>query len=151
MRLLDLTVLPGWIDYNGHMTEFRYIQVFSDSCEALLRRVGMHDEYVEAGNSWYTAETHTQFFDELAANEPMYTTAQILDADAKRLHVFYRLHASADDRLLASLEAMYLHVNMTSGKVCEADADACRLLNALAAEHAELPPPGAAGRSVGQR
>ena len=29
-----------WIDYNGHMTEFRYVQVFSDSCEALLRRVG---------------------------------------------------------------------------------------------------------------
>ena len=151
LGLLDLTVLPGWIDYNGHMTEFRYIQVFSDSCEALLRRVGMHDEYVDAGHSWYTAETHTQFFDELAANEPMYTTAQILAADAKRLHVFYRLHASADDRVLASFEAMYLHVNIETGKVCAADDDASRRLNSLAAEHANLPPPDTAGRSVGQR
>ena len=40
VRLLEATVLPAWIDYNGHMTEFRYVQVFSDSCEALLRRVG---------------------------------------------------------------------------------------------------------------
>ena len=62
LRLLELTVLPAWIDYKGHMTEFRYVQVFSDSCEALLRRVGMHDDYVATGKSWYTAETHNQFF-----------------------------------------------------------------------------------------
>ena len=151
LRLLDLTVLPAWIDYNGHMTEFRYVQVFSDSSEALLRRVGMHDEYVEGGNSWYTAETHTQFFDELGIDEPMYTTVQLLAADAKRLQVFYRLHASEDDRLLASFEAMYLHVNMASGKVCEADASACQALMKLAAAHSKMPQPDAAGRYVGQR
>ena len=55
-------MLPAWIDYNGHMTEFRYVQVFSDSCEALLRRVGLHDDYVAAGHSYYTAETHNQYY-----------------------------------------------------------------------------------------
>ena len=151
LRLLELTVLPAWIDYNGHMTEFRYIQVFSDSCEALLRRVGMHDEYVAAGNSWYTAETHTQFFDEVGVNQPMYTTVQILAADAKRLHVFYRLHAGDDDRLLASLEAMYLHVDMASGKVAAASDEAMQGLKSLADTHAELEMPESAGRHVGQR
>ena len=84
----------------------------------------MHDDYVAAGHSWYTAETHTQFFDEVAVNQPMYSTVQILASDGKRLQVFYRLHASDDDRLLASMEAMYLHVHMESGKVCAADPDA---------------------------
>ena len=133
------------------MTEYRYVQVFSDSCEALLRRVGMHDEYVEAGFSWYTAETHNQFFDEVAVDKPMYTTVQILHADEKRLHVYYRLHAGNDDRLLAALEAMYLHVNMKTGRVEAAtDAAAAPLLQ-LAAAHAQLDKPDAAGRHVGQR
>jgi carnitine 3-dehydrogenase len=150
-RLLESTVLPGWIDYNGHMTEFRYVQVFSDSCEALLRRVGMHDEYVAAGHSWYTAETHNQFFDEVGANAPYYATVQILMADAKRLHVFYRMHAAEDDRLLATLEAMYLHVDMKSGKVVAATSDASEKLMAIAAAHTNLPKPKAAARFVGQR
>lgn len=151
LRLLELSVLPAWIDYNGHMTEFRYVQVFSDSCEALLRRVGMHDDYVTAGNSWYTAETHNQFIDEVAVDEPMYTTAQVLFTDGKRLHVFYRLHASSDDRLLATLEAMYLHVDTATGRVVAATDDAMQALTRLAANHAGLDKPDAAGRYVGQR
>ena len=150
-RLLDLTVLPAWIDYNGHMTEFRYVQVFSDSCEALLRLVGLHDEYVTAGNSYYTAETHNQFYDEVSVNEPFYTTVQILLADSKRLHVFYRMHAAEDDRLLATLEAMYLHVNMKSGRVVAAEDNATKKLMNIATAHAALPKPEAAGRCVGQR
>ena len=150
LRLLEGTVLSAWIDYNGHMTEYRYVQVFSDSCEALLRRVGMHDEYVAAGKSWYTAETHTQFFDEVGVNQPFYTTVQIMMADEKRLHVFYCMHA-ADDRLLATLEAMYLHVDVQSGRVAAASAGACDELLRIAAAHAELSRPESAGRYVGQR
>jgi len=150
-RLLESTVLPAWIDYNGHMTEFRYVQVFSDSSEVLFRRVGMHDEYVESGFSYYTAETHNQFYDEVGVNEPYYTTVQVLLADPKRLHVFYRMHASADDRLLATLEAMYLHVDMKSGKVAAADNAATEKLMALASAHAGLDKPDSAGRFVGQR
>lgn len=150
-RLLASTVLPAWIDYNGHMTEYRYVQVFSDSCEALLRRVGLHDDYVAAGHSYYTAESHNHYYDEVAVNEPYYTTVQLLLCDAKRLHVFYRMHAAADDRLLATLEAMYLHVHMASGKVVAADSAATEKLMAMAAAHAALPKPDAAGRYVGQR
>ncbi|MBU2676874.1 MAG: thioesterase family protein, partial [Gammaproteobacteria bacterium] len=151
MHLLDIAVLPAWIDYNGHMTEFRYTQVFSDTCEALLRRLGLHDEYVRAGFSYYTAETHTQFFDEVGVNERIYTTAQILIADDKRLHVYYSLHAGADDRVLATLEAMYLHVDLKSGRVCAADTDSLAELMRIARSHSTLPRPESVGRHVGQR
>ena len=150
-RLMNSTVLPAWIDYNGHMTEFRYVQVFSDSSEVLFRRVGMHDDYVAAGHSYYTAETHNQFYDEVGVNEPYYTTVQIILADAKRLHVFYSMHATEDDRLLATLEAMYLHVDMESGKVVAAENAATEKLMAIAAAHANLPKPEAVGRFVGKR
>lgn len=151
LRLWHGFVLPAWIDYNGHMTEFRYTQVFSDTCEALLKVIGMHAEYGLTGYSYYTAETHAQFFDEAEVNEPIYATVQIIFADAKRLHVFYRMHAAKDDRLLAALEVMYLHVDMESGKVCAAGTDAAAKLMKIADAHADLPKPAGVGRFVGQR
>ncbi|MFT5511572.1 MAG: carnitine 3-dehydrogenase [Hyphomicrobiaceae bacterium] len=151
LRLWNGHVLAAWIDYNGHMTEFRYAHVFSDTCEALLKVIDMHAEYGKRGFSYYTAETHAQFFDEAAVNEAIYATVQVIFADAKRLHVFYRMHAAADDRMLASLEVMYLHVDMKSGRVVAADDDAARKLMVIAAAHADLEKPETAGRFVGQR
>jgi carnitine 3-dehydrogenase len=151
LRMLELSVLPAWIDYNGHMTEFRYVQVFSDTCDRLLLMIGMDAEYVAAGCSYYTAETHTMQTDEIGANEKIYSTAQVLMADTKRLHVFYQLHATEDDRVLATTEAMYLHVNRESGRVCEASPKIIAAVKSIADAHAELPRPSATGRYVGQR
>jgi carnitine 3-dehydrogenase len=61
------------------------------------------------------------------------------------------LHAGDDGRLLATLEAMYLHVDMASGKVAAAAEDALQDLLQLAESHKELAMPEAAGRHVGQR
>ena len=151
LRVLELTVLPAWIDYNGHMTEYRYVQVFSDTCDRLLVMIGMDAEYVASGCSYYTVESHIMNIDEAAVNEAIYTTSQVLLADAKRLHVFHRIHASADDRLLATAEQMYLHVNRESGRVCTAGDEIRRKATALADAHAALPRPDAVGRYVGQR
>jgi carnitine 3-dehydrogenase len=46
---------------------------------------------------------------------------------------------------------MYLHVDLKSGKVVAAERQASEKLLALAATHADLPKPDAAGRFVGQR
>ena len=151
LRMLELSVLPAWIDYNGHMTEFRYMQVFSDTCDRLLVMIGMDKKYVDKTGGWYTIETHANFIDEVAVNAPMYSTVQILLADAKRLHVFYRLHAAEDDRVLATTEAMYLHVGRESGRVCDASPEMVTKATAIANAHANLPRPEAAGRHVGQR
>ena len=151
MRMLDLSVLPAWIDYNGHMTEFRYTQVFSDTCDTLLPMIGMDRDYVSDVGAWYTAETHTMQVDEIGVNERIYSTVQLLMADEKRMHVFYRLHATEDDRLLATCEAMYLHVGRESGRVCPAEDDMVAKVKAIADAHAGLPLPDEAGRFVGQR
>ena len=29
-------IIKDWIDYNGHMTEFRYLQAFSEATDAFL-------------------------------------------------------------------------------------------------------------------
>ena len=151
MRLLDLTVLPAWIDYNGHMTEFRYVQVFSDSCDKLLLMIGMDADYVKKTGGWYTVETHNTLVSEIGVNEPIYSTVQVLDASEKKMHVYYCLHAGADDRLLATSEAMYLHVGRESGRVCPAGKDMVANAKTIAAAHAGLAVPDTVGRHVGQR
>ncbi|MDE0754749.1 MAG: carnitine 3-dehydrogenase [Woeseiaceae bacterium] len=151
LRMLDVSVLPAWIDYNGHMTEFRYVQVFSDTCDRLLIMIGMDADYVAAGCSYYTAETHTMQVDEIGVNQRIYSTAQVLAADKKRIHVFYCLHAADDDRLLATTEAMYLHVNRESGRVCTASDRIVDNIQSIANAHAALSKPEAVGRFVGQR
>jgi carnitine 3-dehydrogenase len=151
LRMLDLSVLPGWIDYNGHMSDYRYAQVFSDTSDRLLAVIGMDQDYVLGGCSYYTVESHIIYKDEIGVNEPIYTTSQLLMADRKRLHVFHRLHSARDDRLLASAEEMFLHVNRQSGRVCEAGSGIVEKAMALAKAHSQLPAPDGIGRSVGER
>ena len=34
LRLHQVRVPKAWLDYNGHMTEFRYLQVLGDATDA---------------------------------------------------------------------------------------------------------------------
>ncbi|MEM7083869.1 MAG: carnitine 3-dehydrogenase [Pseudomonadota bacterium] len=151
MRMLQLSVLPGWIDYNGHMTEFRYLQVFGDTSDCLLQRLGVDQEYVATGKSYYTVETHIRHLNEAKAGQHLYSTTQLLYADAKRLHVFHAIHRADDDCCVATAEQLLLHVNSEAGKVCAADQIVLDRLLPLYAQHQALPLPDGAGRHVGQK
>ncbi len=41
LHILDTKVSAAWVDYNGHMTEHRYLQVFGDTSDGLLRLIGV--------------------------------------------------------------------------------------------------------------
>ena len=84
-------VAPDWLDFNGHMTESRYLQVFGDATDALLRFVGADQDYMAAGRSFYTVETHLRHLREVAGGEPIAVATRILGCDEKRLHVFHRM------------------------------------------------------------
>ncbi len=151
IHTLSCRVLPAWIDYNGHMTEFRYLQVFAEASDVLLLRIGMDPAYIETGCSYYTVETHIMHIDENAVGAQMYVLTQVLHADEKRLHVFHQLLAREDDRLLATGEHMFLHVDRNQGKSCPAGEGIMQHLRPLAGAHAGLSKPELAGRYVGQR
>ncbi len=151
LRLMELQVLPSWIDYNGHMTEFRYLQVFADTSDALLRLIGLDMDYVASGYSYYTVESHIMHHGECKLGERLYATTQILAADEKRLHVFHTLHSGADDRVIATAEHMMLHVDSRSGRACPALPQIREKLDPLAANHVDLPRHEVVGRHTGQR
>ena len=147
--LAQMQVLPGWIDYNGHMTESRYLFAASETCDAFLRLIGAGMEYVAAGHSYYTAETHIMHLGEAKLGDRLTGTLQVLASDEKRLHTFVRI--LKDGVAVATVEQMCLHVDMKAGKTVPAAAEVLAKLAPITAAHALLPKPEAAGRFTGQR
>src|ERR1700722_14351350 len=103
-RVLSAVVRTEWVDYNRHMSDFRYSQLFGDAMDALFRRVGVDEAYRATGRMYYTVENHVRHTGEAKAGETLYITAQILGVDDKRLHIFQRLHHARDGKQIATAE-----------------------------------------------
>jgi len=122
LRLLETYVRPEWIDYNGHMTDSRYLQVFGDATDALFRCAGIDAAYRNCGRALYTAETHVTHKAQARSQEPLYVSSQVLEVDDKRVRLRHSLHRRGDDALLATAEQLYLHVDTAAGKVVPMEA-----------------------------
>src|ERR1700730_1376870 len=147
-RLLEFEVRPDWVDYNGHMTDSRYLQVFGDATDALWRSVGIDESYRQTGHSFYTVESHVTHHAEARAMEPLYVTVQVLNVDDKRVHLFHSLHRRADGAQLATGEQLYLHVSTQLKRAAAIPQDLRATLDAWHRSHQALPVPSQARRHV---
>jgi carnitine 3-dehydrogenase len=134
---IDTHVRPEWVDYNGHMTDFRYLQVFGEAMDALYRRVGVDEAYRLSGRMLYTVDSQIAYLAEAKVNEPLYATTRVLSVDNKRLKVLHRLHRGSDDKLIATGEQTHVHVNTQDGKASAMDEDVYRRLESLRAAQPE--------------
>jgi carnitine 3-dehydrogenase len=122
LRLLETRVRPEWIDYHGHMTDSRYLQVFGDATDALFRYAGIDDAYRRAGRGLYTVETRVTHKAEARVQEPLYVMTRVLEVDDKRVRLQHALHRARDEALVASAEQLYLHVRTGEGRAAPLDA-----------------------------
>ena len=140
-----------WVDYNGHVHESRYLQLFADATDALLSAVGVDAGYLAGGGSYFTVETHLSHLRQLEAGDRVHVTTQVLDADEKRLHVFHLLLREGEDAPIATAEQMLLHVDTESGREAPARDPVRQRVAELTERDAGLPRPERAGRSIGAR
>lgn len=146
------SVLPEWVDYNGHMSESCYLLVFGDNSDAFFRLVGIDEGYRDqGGHSLYTVQTHIHNIREVVEGEPLRLTLQLLDFDDKRVHIFHAMHHGASGDLLATGEQMLVHVDMAQGRATPMPADLQARLHAIAQAHASLPTPPQVGKPMGIR
>ncbi len=148
LRLQEALVEPSWIDYNGHMTEHRYLEVMADTTDAFLREVGVLGPYIDAGRSYYTVETHIRHLGEAHGGDRLYVATRLLGHDEKRLHLWHELRRDADDELIATGEHMLLHVDRAAGKTTPAAPEILAALDHIAAAQRDLPAPEGAGNRV---
>ncbi len=144
------SVRPDWIDYNGHMSDFRYTQLFGEATDALYRRVGIDDAYRNAGHMFYSVESHVTHGGEAKSGEPLLVDTRILSVDDKRLHLFHRLQRGAGGATIATGEQMHVHVDNKAARAAPIGAEVRARLEALCAAQATLPRPPEAGRHIGQ-
>ena len=139
-----------WVDYNGHMTESRYLDVLANASDAFLRHVELNASYLAGGHSLYTVETHIRHLAEAHAGDRLDVETQVLSADEKRLHLFHTVHKNGSGTAVATGEHMLLHVDTATGRVCPMEEPLAGRIGTLARLHSGLPLPDGAGRYVGQ-
>ncbi|WP_238370240.1 carnitine 3-dehydrogenase [Heliomarina baculiformis] len=135
-----------WTDYNGHMTESRYLDAFAQSTDRFMDLIGANNEYIEGGMSYFTAETHIRHLDEVRAGERIEVRTQMLLGQGKKLHLFHSMYAS--DKLLATGESFLLHVSLETRRPCEPSEAVSAAMAKIAEAQAGLPYPEGAGSAI---
>jgi carnitine 3-dehydrogenase len=148
LALHTAQVAPDWVDYNGHAHESRYLQVFGDASDALFAYLGIDADYLASG-SYFTVESHLSHLREALLDDRLAVATQVLDWDARRLHVFHSLTREGDGELLATAEQLFLHVDTAARRAAPASAVVLARARRIADAHAALPRPDRAGRSIG--
>ena len=152
---LDLhreTVRPDWVDYNGHMNVAYYVLVFDHATDTFLDEIGLDTAHrEETGNSVFVAEAHVTYETEIMDGDKLRITTQVLDADAKRMHIFHRMYANGSGEVAATNELMILGVDLATRRVAPMTDLVAANLNAMQNAHATLSHPHQAGRTIGIR
>ena len=146
LPLHDAVIPVDWTDYNEHLTESRYLHIFGEATDALLRFIGVDGEYLNQELSFYTLETHIRYLAEVKAGERVQLTTQVLGSDEKRIRLFHRMFCAG--KLVATAEHMMLHVDTSVGRACPARPEILKRLREVTDAQSRIEAPESAGKAI---
>lgn len=112
-------VIPSdWTDYNGHMNESRYGQIWSDAADRVLLEAGADSAYIARGLSYFTVETKTCFLGETLAGERIRCETRVALADGKKLRLVHEMKRETDGGMLATCDQFLVHVSLETRRSC---------------------------------
>ena len=135
-----------WTDYNGHMTESRYLDAFAQSTDRFMEIIGCDSDYIASGGSYFTAETHIRHLDEALAGDRIRVTTQMLLGAGKKLHLFHRMWKG--ETLIATGEHFLLHVSLETRRPSAPAPQIEAAMAKIAAAQGPLPWPEGAGAAI---
>ncbi|MBB6448418.1 acyl-CoA thioester hydrolase [Geomicrobium halophilum] len=109
-------VRSEWVDYNGHMNDAAYAQVFSAALDALMEHIGL-DETGRSGEDYtiFTLEAHLKYLAEAHVGQKLRVFVTLLDVDAKRMHLWFVMNNDQGDAIATS-EQMAMGMDQHSGR-----------------------------------
>ena len=144
-----LTVLPEWIDQNGHMNVAYYVLAFDIATDAVYESWGLGERYPdESGCSVFTLGMDVDYLAELFPGDPVTITTQLLDQDHKRLHYFHRLYHGNTGKLTAVNECLAMNVHLETRRSAPFSMTLQRSLASICAAHQALDQPANWGRRL---
>ena len=136
----DRVIPVDWTDYNGHMNESRYAEVFSDAVDVVMVHVGADAAYIASGFSYFTVDLSCQYLAETHAGQRITVQSQIILGEGKKLKVHHRMFAD-DGTLLATGDHFMLHVSLKTRRTCDPEPEVMQRLEAATMAQAKLPDP----------
>jgi acyl-CoA thioester hydrolase len=148
----DFSVLPEYIDANGHMNVGYYTLMFDKALDRPWAMLGIYSKrLLEQGKSSFALESHLTYQRELKLGDPLHFDIRILDFDAKRVHYFLRMFHARERFLAATCEQISICMDMTVRRSSTWTDEALENIAALHAAHASLPKPPEVGNLIGIR
>jgi acyl-CoA thioester hydrolase len=146
------TVLPEWIDWNGHMNVGFYVVAFDKATDTLCEQFGCSWDYTRLKiGMTFVIEAHVTYDREVKEGDPLRITTQVLDYDSKRLHYIHFMYHATDGYLASTNELMMINIDYQSRRSAIWPDFARERIEKLAAAHKALPVPRQAGRLIGIR
>jgi acyl-CoA thioester hydrolase len=144
------TVLPEWIDYNGHMNVAFYNLAFDKAVDEFFDLIGIGVDYVERTDcSAFILESHVHYLQEVVAGDPLRFTLRLLDLDRKRVHYFLEMFHDTDGYLAATSEQILIHLDLSTRRTTVFPEDAVRKLSELMEIHDQAEVPELVGHVIG--
>ena len=144
------TVLPEWVDFNGHLRDAYYVLIASYAADALMDQLGMDEPYRQRTRcTLYTLELHVHYFHEVKLADSLEVAVRIIGADAKRIHAGFELSCARLSEAAASIELMLLHVEQAETvKAVAFPEEIAHALHALHTATAGAAPPRRGSRKI---
>jgi acyl-CoA thioester hydrolase len=147
------TVPAEWIDYNGHMNVAYYSMAVDQAIDVFLEtELGVGESRAARDREGpYALHSSIRFLDELLEGEAFHVTVQLIDHDAKRLHLFCELVRDRDGGIAATIEQLLMNVDLNARKSAPYPEWAVERASRMLEAHRKLGTPGALGEKVGIR
>ena len=146
------TVLPEWIDYNGHMNVAFYMLAFDQATDAFFNYLGIGEEYKNKYNySTFTLEGHITYDREVLQGDPLAFKTYLLDFDEKRMHYFHEMYHAEQGYLAATNEMITMHIDMGVRRSAPFAPEMLTRIGEVMAVHRAVPRPEKVGRTIGIR
>ncbi len=141
------TVVPEWLDYNGHMNVAYYTQVFDLAVDAYKAVIGLTLEYIEStGRSTVALESHVTYQQEAHLGDELRVETRVLGCDGKRAHIYQELYR--DTTLLATQESLALSFDKATRRSAPFEPHIAEGYRRMVEAQAGIPRPAWVGRAI---
>ncbi|MBF6451137.1 thioesterase family protein [Nocardia elegans] len=127
---LTASVIESETDSNGHMNVLYYLARNSAAADAIVREVGVDDDYRQKRRlGLFTTEHPLAYYSELRLGANFSVYGRVLARSDKAIHMMTFLLDRDHDRLANTLEIMLIHVDLERRRATPLPEDAAVALD----------------------
>jgi len=149
LALYETVIKPDWIDIYDHMNVAYYVLICDEATGAFWQHVNDgRNLAARQGGELVVLENHVNYLKEVRLGDPVRVTTQLLECDNKRLRLFHTMIHAKEGFVAATNEVKAIGFDLGQRRIMSFQPAVMARLQAVLAEHRQLPQPPAAGKGI---